>query len=56
MTYDQWKTTDPADHAPACERCGSYLRGYLGRYECDVCADELTADEAMIDFYAWEPC
>jgi hypothetical protein len=55
MTYDQWKTTDPADfYAPVCERCGGYLRGF-GRDECDVCADELLAVEAMVDFYRWEP-
>jgi hypothetical protein len=48
MTYDQWKTTDPADDAPVCECCGGYLRGYLGKYECPACADER-------DFYEWEP-
>ena len=55
MTYDQWKTTDPADDAPVCEHCGSYLRGFLASDECVVCADELIAVEAFVDFYRWEP-
>lgn len=55
MTYDQWKTTDPADyHAAVCERCGGYLRG-LWRDECPDCDDELLAEEAMLEFYQWEP-
>ena len=55
MTYDQWKTTDPNDNAPVCERCGGYLRGFLGSYECDDCANEFLAVEQMIVFYQWEP-
>jgi hypothetical protein len=55
VTYDQWKTTDPAElYAAVCERCGGWLRG-LYRDECGDCADELLADEALMDFYQWEP-
>lgn len=55
MTYDQWKTTIPADYyAPVCERYGGYLRGF-GRDECADCADDFLADEGMMAFYQWEP-
>lgn len=56
MTYDQWKTTDPADCAPVCDVCGGYLRTHLveGR-QCDACEDGALADEAMTEFYRWEP-
>jgi hypothetical protein len=59
MTYDQWKTRSPDD-----ERLG-YLCGGHGREcgntvsiphdLCEECLEALAEEEALMDFYQWEP-
>lgn len=55
-TYDQWKATPPEERwgcGSICQRCDEGVP--LGVSHCNDCADELIADEAMNEFYRWEP-
>lgn len=59
MTYDHWKTRSPDDD------CLGYLCGGQGwdcgntvsmpGDFCEECMEARTAEEAMVEFYRWEP-
>lgn len=59
MTYDQWKTRSPDDEWGR-YLCGSHLRECGNTVStphdiCEECLEELAAEEAMFEFYQWEP-
>ncbi|MFZ5783956.1 MAG: hypothetical protein ACOY4R_27475 [Pseudomonadota bacterium] len=59
MTYDQWKTRSPDDDSLGylCGgqgwNCGNTVS--IPRDLCEECLEELAAEEAMAEFYQWEP-
>jgi hypothetical protein len=55
MTYDQWKTTPPEERwgRPMCHGCDGPAP--IGSDWCSDCLAEVMAEEAMREFYQWEP-
>lgn len=53
MTYDQWKTTPPEERYGYLCECGNPRPSMCDR--CDECTDALIAEEALMEFYQWEP-
>lgn len=49
--YDHWKTTDPREYDPVCERCGGNLRRAWPGMEwvCDDCHEEIEAEERELE-------
>lgn len=53
MTYDQWKTTPPEERFGYLCACGNNRP--LMCEQCDECAAQVIEEEALMDFYVWEP-
>lgn len=60
-TYDQWKTRSPDEGLGrlTCSRCGGPDWQAMGGGHCEKCEDEIeaefTAEQALLEFYQWEP-
>lgn len=40
MSYDHWKTTDPPQDGPVCDKCGGWIyRDWFGSIFCESCEE-----------------